>query len=220
LPGILDDRARALYDGLELADSVIVDPHKWLGAPVGISATFVRDRSVLYRAFTQEPAAYLEGSFGDPSEVRQSLDSMGLPYADFGTELSAPARGVVVWSILREIGRDGVRARIVHDNDLARHVASQVRASERLELLAEPVLSICCFRYRNASVRDLDGLNAALLRRLHGETGYLPSSTVVNGKFAIRPCFINARTGIEHVEGFCAAVVRLGDELSSAGAGR
>jgi len=62
LPGILDERIRHLYDGLELADSVIVDPHKWLGAAVGVAATFVRDRQCLYRAFTQEPADYLEGA--------------------------------------------------------------------------------------------------------------------------------------------------------------
>ena len=96
LPGILDERLRPLYDGLELADSVIVDPHKWLGAPTGIAATFVRDRSILHRAFTQEPADYLEGSFSDSNDARSSLDSMGIPYADFGVELSSPARGVVV----------------------------------------------------------------------------------------------------------------------------
>ncbi len=216
LPGILDERLEALYDGLELADSAIVDPHKWLGAPVGIAATFVRDRSILHRAFTQEAASYLEGTFADPSDVRVSLDSMGVPYADFAVELSAPARGAVVWSILRELGREGVRERIRHDNDLARHVASRVRASDRLELLAEPVLSICCLRYRTDTIADPDSFNAALFRRLVQETPYLPSSTVVNGSFAIRPCFINVRTALEHVDGFCDAVVRIGDELAKA----
>jgi aromatic-L-amino-acid decarboxylase len=216
LPGILDERIEDLYDGLELADSAIVDPHKWLGAPVGIAATFVRDRSILHRAFTQEAAAYLEGAFADPSDVRVSLDSMGIPYADFGVELSAPARGAVVWSILRELGREGVRERVRQDNDLARHVASRVRASDRLELLAEPVLSICCLRYRADTIVDLDAFNAALFRRLVQETPYLPSSTVVDGNFAIRPCFINARTALEHVDGFCDAVCRIGDELAVA----
>ena len=213
LPGILDDRVHHLYDGLELADSAIVDPHKWLGAPVGIAATFVRDRSILHRAFTQEPAAYLEGSLSDPADVRVSLDSMGIPYADFGVELSAPSRGAVVWSLLKELGRSGIRERIVHDNDLARHVGERARQSDRLELLAEPVLSICCLRYRGDDVRDLDGLNARLYRRLVQETSYLPSSTVVNGHFGLRPCFINGRTTLEHVDGFCDAVIRLGDDL-------
>ncbi|MGD0853687.1 MAG: aminotransferase class V-fold PLP-dependent enzyme [Acidimicrobiales bacterium] len=215
LPGILDDRVRPLYDGLELADSVIVDPHKWLGAPTGIAATFVRDRSILHRAFTQEPADYLEGSFADPDDAQSSLDSMGIPYADFGVELSSPARGVVVWSILRELGRNGVTRRVQRDNDLARHLAGTVRRSDRLELLSEPVLSICCFRYRRDGVADLDALNEQIHRRLLRETPYLPSVTVVNGSFGIRPCFINPRTTSEHVDGLAQAVERLGDELSS-----
>ena len=166
LPGILDERVRPLYDGLELADSVIVDPHKWLGAPTGIAATFVRDRSILHRAFTQEPADYLEGSFSDPDDARSSLESMGIPYADFGVELSSPARGAVVWSILRELGRDGVTRRVQRDNDLARQLAATIRGDERLELLAEPVLSICCFRYRRDGISDLDALNEQVHRRL------------------------------------------------------
>jgi aromatic-L-amino-acid decarboxylase len=213
LPGILDERVESLYDGLELADSVIVDPHKWLGAPVGVAATFVRDRSILHRAFTQEAAPYLEGSFTEASDVRISLDSMGIPYADFGVELSAPARGAVVWSILRELGREGVRARIRRDNDLAQHLADRVRSSDVLELVAEPVLSICCFRYSGGDIEDLDGFNAVLFRRLVQETPYLPSSTVVNGGFALRPCFINSRTELEHVDGLVDAVVTIGNEL-------
>jgi aromatic-L-amino-acid decarboxylase len=215
LPGILDDRVRSLYDGLELADSVIVDPHKWLGAPTGIAATFVRDRSILHRAFTQEPADYLEGSFADPDDARSSLDSMGVPYADFGVELSSPARGVVVWSILRELGRDGVTRRIERDNDLARQLAAAVRNDDHLELLSEPVLSICCFRYRREGVANLDALNEQIHRRLIRETPYLPSATVVNGSFGIRPCFINPRTTSEDVDALAEAVVRLGDELTS-----
>ena len=215
LPGILDERITERYDGLDLADSVIVDPHKWLGAPVGIAATFVRDRAILRRAFTQEPSAYLEEAFEDPAQARASLDSMGIPYDDFAVELSAPARGVIVWSILSALGRDGVRARVVADNDRARHLATVAAASDRLEVLAEPVLSICCFRYRNDAVSDLDELNRRLFRRLLQETAFLPSATLVNGRFALRPCFINERTTYEHVEGLCDSVIRLGDELAT-----
>ena len=214
LPGILDDRVRALYDGLELADSVIVDPHKWLGAPVGIAATFVRDRSILHRAFTQEPAVYLEGSFADPSDIQVSLDSMGIPFADFALELSSPARGVVVWSILRELGRVGVTERIVFDNDLARLAARRADEAPNLEVLARPTLSICCLRYVDDTVSDLDRLNAELLRRILRETPYMPSSTVVNGRLGLRPCFINGRTTPEHVEGFIDDMLRIGAELA------
>jgi aromatic-L-amino-acid/L-tryptophan decarboxylase len=213
LPGVLDDRVTALYEGLELADSAIVDPHKWLGAPVGIAATFVRDRSILHRAFTQEVAPYLEGSFGDSSDVRVSMDGIGIPYADFALELSAPARGVVVWSILRQLGREGMRERVRRDNDLARYLAERVQASDVLEEVGEPVLSICCFRYAADDIGDLDAFNATLFRRLLRETDFLPSSTLVNGQFVLRPCFINSRTERKHVDGLVDAVTAIGNEL-------
>lgn len=214
LPGILDERVAALYDGLELADSAITDPHKWLGAPVGIAATFVRDRGVLHRAFTQEPADYLEGAFAD-DDVQVSLDSMGVPYFDFGVELSAPPRGVMVWAILRELGVDGIRRRVVADNDFARHVAVRADAHPRLEVLAEPVLSICGFRYVGRGERDLDEVNRQILRRLARETQVVVSSTLVDGSFVLRPCFINARTTLDDVDAFVDTVVRFGDELTA-----
>jgi len=218
LPGILDERVAGRFDGLVLADSAIVDPHKWLNAPIGVAATFVRDRAILQRAFTQEPADYLESVAGSgDASVEVSLDAMGVGFADMAVELSAPSRGVVVWSILRELGRDGVTARIRADNDLARRLADLVRAHPRLELMAEPELSICCFRYRAQASADVDELNQELLRRLHRSTPYLPSSTRVHGSWALRPCFINPRTTPQMVDAFAAAVVRIGDELVAGG---
>lgn len=210
LVGILDGRIADRYDGVELADSAIVDPHKWLGAPVGVATTFVRDRGLLQRAFTQEPADYLEGSFTVEDGIQTSFDSMGIPYGDLAVELSAPARGVMVWAILREIGVEGLRARIVADNDLARHVTDLARQHPRLEALTEPQLSIACIRYV-APDADLDALNGRILRRLRRETPYVPSSTTVRGAFAIRPCFINARTTPDQVEAFVDALIAIGD---------
>jgi aromatic-L-amino-acid decarboxylase len=215
LPGILDERVAPLYDGLELADSAITDPHKWLNAPTGVAATFVRDRSILYRAFTQEPADYLEGAFSD-DDVQVSFDSMGVPYFDFSVELSSPARGVIVWSILRELGAAGVQARVVQDNDFARRVAERAVEHPRLELLLDPVLSICVFRYRpspDAGEAALDAINREILRRLARETRFIVSSTVVDGTFALRPCFINPRTSMTDVDAFVDTVIALGDGL-------
>lgn len=217
LPGILDERVSHLYDGLELADSAIVDPHKWLGAPVGTGAVFVRDRDLLQRAFTQEPADYLTPATDDADSAEMSLDAMGVPYSELSLELTSPARGVAVWSILREIGREGMAARIRQDDDHARQVADEVRAHPRLELLTEPTLSIVCFRYRGEGVPEdeLDDLNAELLHRLHLGTPFMPSSTRVRGTYAIRPCWVSTRTTQELVDGFTAAVVAIGDELAA-----
>jgi aromatic-L-amino-acid decarboxylase len=214
LPGILDKRKTPLYKGLELADSVIVDPHKWLGAQIGVATTFVRDREILYRAFTQEPAEYLEGSFS-ATDVQHSLDSMGIPYHNFGIELSSPPRGVVVWSILKEIGAEGLRKRITLHNDMAAHVAKRARAHDNLELLLEPTLSICCFRFVHPDISDLNEFNRQLYRRLLVQNEHIPSTTMVNGCYAIRPCFIGARTESRHADELVDAVLRIGNEIRS-----
>jgi aromatic-L-amino-acid decarboxylase len=217
LPGILDENISHLYQGLDLADSVIVDPHKWLGASVGIAATFVRDRQVLYRAFTQEPSDYLEGSVepgGTSAPVLEhSLDDLGIPYFDYGVELSAPCRGVVVWALIREIGVDGLRERIKRHNEMARLLAEAARAHPKLEVLSEPTLSICCFRYLPSQVADIDRFNQRLHRRLVRENEYMPSTTRVEGKLALRPCYIGARAHPSQVDGLLQSVVRIGEQL-------
>lgn len=213
--GILDERAASLFAGVERADSVAVDPHKWMAAPLGTGATFVRDRAILGRALTLEPAEYLEGAAVE-GEVRSPFDSFGDAYHDFNLDQSAPSRGVAVWAILLEIGAEGMRERVSRHIGFARHLAERVRAEERLELLAEPQLSICCFRYRVPGLDDerLDELNAEIARELRATTPYVPSTTRVGGRFAIRPCYINPRTTLAEVDGLADAVRRIGDALS------
>jgi aromatic-L-amino-acid decarboxylase len=218
LPGILDERIRHLYDGLEMADSVIVDPHKWLGAAVGVAATFVRDRQLLYRAFTQEPADYLEGAVeqttDSASKIEHSLDDFGVPYYDFGVELSSPCRGVIVWAMIREIGVDGMTQRMKRHNDMAAYIAKAAREHPNLELLLEPTLSICCVRYVAPGIADLDAFNRQLHRRLIRENQNMPSTTQVNGNLALRPCFVGARTNHEQAQALLRDVLRIGQELA------
>ncbi len=221
LPGILDPRVRELYRGIDRADSVITDPHKWLGAAVGIAATFVHDRAILERAFTQEASDYLEGtveqSGAEGPRIEHSMDDFGIPYFNYGLELSSPCRGIVVWAMLREIGAEGMRERIVRHNDMARQLAAVCQAQDRLELLLDPTLSICCFRYRAPGVEDLDAFNRRLHRRLIRENEYLPSTTRVDGRLALRPCFLGARTGEGQVDGLIDAILRIGAELEADG---
>jgi len=219
LPGILDERISHLYQGLDLADSVIVDPHKWLGASVGVAATFVRDRQLLYRAFTQEPADYLEGAMeqeaSSPTVIEHSQDDFGIPYYDFGVELSAPCRGVVVWALIREIGVEGMAQRIRRHRDMASHIANVAREHPNLELLIEPTLSICCFRYVAPGISDLNLFNQRLHRRLIRENENLPSTTQIRGQLALRPCFIGARTHQCHAEALLDDVLRIGKEMEN-----
>lgn len=217
LPGILDPRVVDLFRGVERADSVAVDPHKWLAVPVGCGATFVRNRGLIGRAFTMETAEYLEGSVSD-GPVDSPFDDFGETYFHWSVEQSAPSRGVQVWAVLREIGADGMRARVVRDNSFARQLADHVQADNRLELLADPVLSICCFRYRRPGFDEerLATVNGAIMRQLRADGVCVPSATTVNGRYAIRPCFINPRTTARDVEELARRVRRHGDELSTA----
>ena len=146
------------------------------------------------------------------------FDSMGPAYADYGVELSSPARGVVVWALLRELGEDGVRAIVRRDTGYARRLADRVRdapeprAGHRTQAL-DLLLPLRAGR-AVADDAQLDVLNTTILSRLRRDTPYAPSSTVVGGRFAIRPCYINSRTTPADVDGLADAVVDLGDQLA------
>jgi aromatic-L-amino-acid/L-tryptophan decarboxylase len=215
--GKLDSRVAPLFDGVEEADSVVVDPHKWLAAPSGSGAVFVRDHALQERAFTMEPADYAEGAMVR-GEVNSTFDYLGDDYLQIGPEMSAQSRGVAVWAILKEIGADGVRDRVARHCSFARRVFELALADERLEPLSQPTLSICCYRYRAPDVSEsmLDDLNAVIAQRLRME-GIVPSTTRVAGKYAIRPCFINPRTTMVDVERMVARTRAIGDALTKDG---
>lgn len=206
-----------LFAGVVDADSWIIDPHKWLATGVGVGAVYVRDATVLSRAFAEGHAPYLEGSFAASTEVVSEFDTLAGDWADQGVELSSPPRGPRVWAVLREIGRKGVAARVERHVALARALAERVIAHPRLGLLVEPELSVVCFCYLPADDRATaarNELNAAIVTELRRTTRLVPSSTTVNGSVAIRPCFINPRQTMADVEDLVAAVVTIGDRLS------
>lgn len=207
----------ALLDGVERAQSWIVDPHKWLAVGTGVGAVYVRDGDLLTRAFAEGQAPYLEGSFSPDERVSQ-FDGIAADWADQAVELSAPSRGAMVWAVLRELGREGVAARIRRDVGLAGTLADRVRRHPELELVAEPELSVVCYRYRPAGdwpEDALDLLNGRLVRALRQRTATVPTSTVVGGRLVLRPCFINPRTTPSEVDALVEASVALGRELAA-----
>lgn len=220
--GVLDARTKPLFEGLARADSVIVDPHKWMATPVGCGVALVRDAELLHRTFTLEPAAYLEGAVAaEGQHLRSPWDTFAGDHHNLSVEQSAPPRGAQVWATLREIGADGMRQRVTRHLDLAHRLAEHARDHERLELLAEPQLSICCFRYvpvgHACSEASLDELNEQIIRTLHASSRFTPSATRVNDRYAIRPCFINPRTGPDDVDDLARAVVDIGDSIAATG---
>jgi aromatic-L-amino-acid decarboxylase len=100
---------------------------------------------------------------------------------------------------------------------MAAYIAQVAREHPNLELLQEPTLSICCFRYVAPEVSDLDLLNQRLHRRLIRENQSLPSTTRVHGKLALRPCFVGARSTMTQAHALVADVLRIGDELRRSG---
>lgn len=223
LLGVLDPRTSHLYGDLRMADSLVLDPHKWLAAPVGCGTVFVRDGNLLGRAFTLESAAYVEESqpaYALDAPLTSQFDDFGNLFNHFGVEETAPSRGVQVWAILKEIGAEGVRARICRHNGYARHLAERVQSSPCLELMAPVILSICCFRYVPPTLRGrtddqamtiLNQLNREVLARVRARGRCIPSATTVHGAFVIRPCYINPRTTLADVDA-------LADEVESCGA--
>lgn len=194
--GVLDPRVRELYGDLTRIDSLAIDPHKWLAVPVGCGAALVRDHDLLERALALEPAHYVETGRRSEAGPRSPFESIGEGSPDRSIDHSAPSRGLQVWAALKEIGADGMRDRVARHLDCARRVAERVRAHPDLELLAEPVLSICCFRYHPPAIRDqgtIERLNRAILTEVQARGRCVPSSTRVRNRFAIRPCFIGPR---------------------------
>jgi aromatic-L-amino-acid decarboxylase len=217
--GVLDERVRPRFGDLGAIDSFVVDPHKWLAVPTGCGAVFVRDGKLLARALELGAADYVPYARRGPADPASAFDELGEGSPEHGLDHSAPARGVAVWAALSEIGAAGMRARVRRHLDCARRVADRVRASPELELLSEPVLSICCFRYRPPEMRSqgaLEQLNAAIVQRVRAAGRAVPSTTRVRGKLAIRPCFLGPRTTLADADALVDEVLAAGRALLGA----
>jgi aromatic-L-amino-acid/L-tryptophan decarboxylase len=202
-PAAAAPEKRELFRGLELADSIALDPHKWLYAPIGVGCLLLRDMARARAAFAGTGGAYIEVFERDEEEA--------FAFWDYGPELSRPFRALKVWAVLRYYGARRIAAAIAEDCALAAHLADLVGAAKDFELLAPVTLGICCFRYLPPGARReleaatdqaareelnhrLDELNARLLYRLQrGGTAYL-SNASIRGRFALRASITNFRT--------------------------
>jgi aromatic-L-amino-acid/L-tryptophan decarboxylase len=177
---------RALLAGLEQADSVTLDPHKWLYQPFECGCVLVREGHSLQRAFEILPD-YLRDARAEAGEVN---------FCDLGLQLTRSARALKLWVSLRFFGVEAFRAAIRHSLELAAHAARRVEESESLELAAPPSLGIVCFRRRDL---DEDG-NAGLASALERSGLGLVSSTRLHGRFALRLCVLNHQSTADDVE--------------------
>ena len=196
--------ATDLARGVEGADSVIADGHKWLNVPYDCGFAFVRDPELMHGAFKIGGPYLPIGSDDRPS------------FADFGPEASRRARALAVWATLRAYGREGYREMVERHLALARGVGAEVEASANFELLAPVRINVVCFRYRPPGVPEpeLDDLNRRLGAAILEDGRVYFGTTVYGGKVAFRPAISNWRTTAADT-GLIVAVAReLGESLA------
>jgi aromatic-L-amino-acid decarboxylase len=191
---VLTERGRGALPGLELADSLTLDPHKWLYQPFECGCLLVREGDLLRRAFAITPDYLRDTEVHDDGEVN---------FADLGLQLTRGTRALKVWLSLRFFGLEAFRTAIDRALDLAELARARIEASEAFELAAPPSLGIVCFRRRFDDTDDeqeLERRNARLFEALEESGLALASSTRLRGRYAIRLCILNHTSGPEHVE--------------------
>jgi glutamate/tyrosine decarboxylase-like PLP-dependent enzyme len=192
-----------LVAGVERAQSVAVDGHKWLNVPYDCGAAFVHDGD-LHRGAFAASAAYL------------GVDEAERPvFGNLGPEMSRRARSFAVWATLAAYGRAGYRALVERHLGLARRLAEQVDAEPALERLADVPLNVVCFRYHPDAVaeEELDDLNLRLGQEVLDDGRVYFGTTVYGGKVAFRPAMVNWRTGEEDVDLVVPTVLELASSL-------
>ena len=180
---VLGDSGREALRGIELADSVTLDPHKWLYQPFECGALLVRRSQQLLNAFEIVPDFLRDAKTGVPREVN---------FADYGMQLSRTSHAIKVWLSVQYFGLAAFREAIDGCIALARHAEARIRASERLELLSPASLGIVCFRRRtDGDEEGAERVNAYLMKALsRGSIGFV-SSTRLRGRFVVRLCVLN-----------------------------
>jgi glutamate/tyrosine decarboxylase-like PLP-dependent enzyme len=199
------DDLRALSE----ADSVAVDPHKWLYAPLEAGCALVRDRELLRAAFSHHPPYY-------------HFDEQATNFVDYGLQNSRGFRALKVWLALRQVGASGYRKMISDDIRLSRAMADAVDRHPELELMTQE-LSITTFRYVSEDLkrsagseegeRQLNAINRELLDRLQRGGEVFVSNAVIRGRYALRACIVNFHTQLADVEALPAIVARVGREV-------
>jgi aromatic-L-amino-acid/L-tryptophan decarboxylase len=181
-----------IMDGCDRADSLVVNPHKWMFVPIDCSVLYTRRPDMLKRAFSLVPE-YLTTTA--PADVRNLMD--------YGVSLGRRFRALKLWFVLRRFGADGMRQRLRHHIDLARSFAEWVDADQRFERMADRHFSVVVFRYRPAGeTREdvLEHLNMKVLQRVNESGDVFLSHTKVEGRYALRLAIGNIRTSSVHVE--------------------
>ena len=211
-PAILSTAYAARLAPLARADSVALDPHKWMFVPVEAGLVMVRDAAAMRSAFSLV-APYLR--------TDGSSSGVGGPpwFSEYGFQQTRGFRALKVWMTMQQFGLQGLKAAIEDNLALAAYLADSVRAAPDFELMAPPGLSVVCFRFADASASDeasMGALNKRLLERLQlGGEAFL-TSTELGGRFVLRACIVNYRSRRSDIDRMLAAIRTIGRELVAA----
>ena len=213
--GLMSPELKPRYLGIERADSVVMDMHKWFFQSLAGSLLLYRDPSWARQLFT-ESSDYLRMNEDDSPEQ--------FSFFSISPELSRRFRALPFYISMRHYGLERMGRNALHNVVCAEYLADRIRAEENLELVTAPQLSILCFRYRPGELDSgeldddaVDRLNTAIRDRIQLEGDYLISPTRVRERPVLRVCIINHATRAEHVEGLLASILRIGSELVANG---
>ncbi len=210
LPEAADD-----LKALSLADSVALDPHKWMYCPKEAACTLVRDPQALPDAFSFRPAYY-----NLDSQDTQG-DSPGINYFEYGMQNTRGFRALKVWLSLRHLGKNGHIEAMRNDIELAKHLYKLCDEHPEIEACTQN-LSITTFRYvpknldtgTEEAEQELNTLNEELMKRLQTDGELFVSNAIIDGKYVLRACVVNFRTTMNDIEAIPEIVVRTGQLVS------
>ena len=192
---------RPLFRGWEAADSIVVNPHKWLFTPFDCSVLFVRRPDELRRAFSVVPE-YLK------------TDEPGVTnLMDFGVQLGRRFRALKLWMVIRAYGVEGLAERLSEHCRLARWLADQLAASPGFELIVEPRFSVVCFRLADDDRAREQVLNTALLEAVNATGSFYLSGTRLDNRPALRVAIGNIKTECRHIEALSRLLLESAEEV-------
>ncbi len=209
--GVCDPSAAPRFVGMARAQSLALDPHKWLSVPLDCGCILVRDRNLQRDTFSVVPP-YLAGArHNDPEELP-------LPF-EHSFELSRGFKALKVWATLMHLGRAGLRNKIARNNALAKRLAAAVAAAPDLELLAPVSLSIVCFRFAppgwTGDGAGLDALNKDINETINASGEFFFTPTTLGGRYALRVCIIHYATTEADVDLLVRRVRETGSGLAA-----
>ena len=178
-PAAILEEHRHMLNGIERADSIVINPHKWLFTPVDLSILYTRRPEIMRRSLAMDTPAYL----------RTAQHERALNYSEYSVALGRRFRALKLWFVMRYYGREGLAKILRGHLRMAQELAEKIRASADFELAAPVPFSLVCFRYRGS-----DDENRALIERINATGRAYLSGTVLGGRFVIRFAIGNLAT--------------------------